>query len=142
MKNNLIFTAVNVGGVLVASVLWLLSTVAPDIFGWYNFSFAVAIVFAVLGISFIIKGATVNERVTSKKANFALGVILLVVAIVALPFAIAIPTNVVPPLVCITIALVAFITIIATKGKKWDMGDNEKEGYKNYYERRDNSEIK
>ena len=137
MNKNIIFTAINVGGVLIASLLWLLAVVAPDAFGWYNFSFAVTVVFAVWGVSCIVKGATIDDSVTTKKAYLILGVVLAIVALVALPFAIAVPTNVVPPLVCITIALGAFITLIATKGKKWDMGDNEKAGYKNYYERKE-----
>lgn len=136
MNRKIIFSAVNVGGLLIASLLWLLSVVAPDAFGWYNFSFAIAVVFAIWGASFIVKGVTGDDSVATKKANVLFGAILAVIALIALPFAIAIPTNVIPPLVCVTVALIAFISIIATAGKKWDAGDNEKPGYKNYYERK------
>ena len=136
MNKKIIFTAVNVVGLLIASLFWLLSEVVPESFGWYNFSYAITIIFAVFGTSFILKGVIWEDSITTKKANILFGAILLLVAVIALPVAIAVPTNVIPPLVCVTIALIAFISIIATAGKKWDEGDNEKAGYRNYYERK------
>jgi len=46
------------------------------------------------------------------------------------------------PLICLIVALALFAGLFISGGKKWDLADNEKEGYKNYYERKAEEEQK
>ena len=40
------------------------------------------------------------------------------------------------PIIALVAAVGLLLTILFTGGKKWDEGDNQKVGYKNYYERK------
>ena len=61
---------------------------------------------------------------------------LLVVALVCLIFALALPENWILPLILILVGVMLVLGVLITGGKKWDTGDNQKVGYKNYYQRK------
>ena len=61
---------------------------------------------------------------------------LLVVALVCLISALALPDNWVLPLILILLGVMIVLSVLITGGKKWDEGDNHKVGYKNYYQRK------
>ena len=113
---------------LAAAVLWLLSVLVPDTFGFFNLNWAVALFAGVGGLAFLFNGFAEKNSVTLKKMNIILGACLLVIAAVCIAFALALPKNLVWPIIAVILA--------AAGGKKWDEGDNHKAGYKNYYERK------
>ena len=122
--------------ILAAPVLWLLSLVIPETFGWFNLSYAVAMVSAGIGLLLIIRGVFKKDNALFKKANIWLGVVLLVVTLLSIASAIALPKNWIVPIICVLAALAVVLGIIGTGGKKWDTAENEKVGYKNYHQRK------
>ena len=141
MKRS-IFTVLNIAGLLVGAVLWLLSMLVPESFGWFNLAYAVLIVGAVLGTTTLLNGVSDKTNVITKKAKIAISAVFYVIAVVALVFAIALPTNIIPPVICIVILVIALCSTFAVGGKKWDQGDNQQSGYKNYYQRKAEEEEK
>lgn len=136
MSKNFIFKLLIGLVILAGPVLWLLSLTVPETFGWFNLSYAVAIVSGGVGALLILFGVFKKGSTTYKKANIYLGVGLLVVTVVALAMAIALPKNIIAPIVCVVVAAGLVVSIIATGGKSWDEADNNKVGYKNYHQRK------
>lgn len=136
MSKNFLFKLLCGLIILAAPVLWLLSLIVPETFGWFNASYAVAMVSAGVGVLLLLRGVFKSGNVIYKKANIWLGLGLLLVTLFSLVSAIAIPSNWIVPIVCIVLALGFVLGIIATGGKGWNVGDNEKVGYKNYYQRK------
>jgi len=142
MSKNFLFKILC--GIVIVSgpVLWLLSLVLPDTFGWFNASYAVAIVSFGLGLLLILKGVFKKDNVLFKKANIYLGVGLFVITLLSIASAIAIPENWIVPIICVLVGAGFLIGILATGGKKWDTADNQKVGYKNYHQRKAEEEKK
>lgn len=136
MSKNFIFKLLSCLILLAGAVLWLLSIAVPQTFGWFNSSFAVAIICGSLGMLLIFSGFFKKDIITIKKLNIWLGIGLLVITIYSLVSAFVIPKSITSPIVCIVIGLGLVLTIVATGGKKWDEGDNEKTDYKNYHQRK------
>lgn len=136
MSKNFLFKLLCSLIILAAPVLWLLSMVVPETFGWFNASYAVAMVSAGIGVLLLLRGVFKKGNVVYKKANIWFGLGLLLVTLASIASAIAIPENWIAPIVCIVIAAGVVLGILATGGKSWNVGDNEKVGYKNYYERK------
>ena len=136
MSKNFLFKLLVGLIILAAPVLWLLSLVIPETFGWFNASYAVAMVSAGIGVLLLLKGVFKKDNVIYKKANIWLGVGLLVVTLLSIASAIALPKNWIIPIICVLAALAVVLGIIGTGGKKWDTSDNQKVGYKNYHQRK------
>ena len=128
--------------ILAGPVLWLLSIIVPDTFGWFNLAYAVAFVSGGVGLLLLLKGVFKKDNVIFKKANIWLGMGLLVVTLLSVASAIALPDNWILPIVCVMAALAIVLGIIGTGGKKWNTADNEKVGYKNYHQRKAEEEKK
>ena len=128
MSKNFIFKILAGLILLAGAVLWLLSILLPNVFGWYNASFAVAIICGSIGLLLIFSGFFKKETITLKSLNIWLGIGLLVVTVYSLVAGFVIPTVIASPIACIVVGMGLIITIIATGGKKWDEGDNEKVG--------------
>ena len=56
--------------------------------------------------------------------------------------ALALPKNLVLPILLVVVSVLLVLGILFTGGKKWDTGDNQKMGYKNYYQRKAEEEKK
>lgn len=140
MSKNFLFKLLLSLFVLSAPVLWLLSLIIPETFGWFNASYAVAMVSAGVGVLLLLRGVFTKGNVIYKKANIWLGLGLALVTLFSLSFAIAIPDSWILPIICIVVALGFVLGILATGGKGWNVGDNQKVGYKNYYERKAEAE--
>ncbi len=136
MNKNFVFKLLIGLVILLGPVLWLLSLIVPDTFGWFNLAYAVAIVTGGVGALLLIKGVFKKDNAVFKKANIYLGIGLLVVTLLSLASAIAFPKNWIVPAVCVLVAFGFVLGIIATGGNKWDSTDNEKAGYKNYHQRK------
>lgn len=136
MSKNFLFKLLIGLIILAGPVLWLLSLIIPDTFGWFNLSYAVALVSGGVGLLLLLKGVFKKDNVIFKKANIWLGMGLLVVTLLSIASAIALPDNWIAPIICIMAALAIVLGIIGTGGKKWDTADNQKAGYKNYHQRK------
>ena len=136
MKNaKFIFNVINVFGLVLGCLFWLLSAVVPDAFGWFNFAAAVTLICGIWGISFVLQSAILKEDTVMKRSRIIIGIIFFVIAGVSLIWAISLPGEIVLPLICFIVSLVLFVSIFIVGGKKWDVADNQKEGYKTYRER-------
>lgn len=136
MSKNFLFKLLIGLIILAGPVLWLLSLIVPATFGWFNLSYAVALVSGGVGLLLLLKGVFKKDNVVFKKANIWLGMGLLVVTLLSIASAIALPKNWILPIICIMAALAIVLGIIGTGGKKWNTADNEKVGYKNYHQRK------
>ena len=136
MSKNFLFKLLIGLIILAGPVLWLLSLIIPETFGWFNLSYCVALVSGGIGLLLLLKGVFKKDNIVFKKANIWLGMGLLVVTLFSIASAIALPDNWIAPIICIMAALAIVLGIIGTGGKKWDTADNQKAGYKNYHQRK------
>ncbi len=136
MSKNLLFKVLVALCFVAVAVLWALS-VAEII--TINLSWLIAIFAFALGALFILKGLIAKNVGTYKKLNILFGALLVVAGILAL-VGTFIDTKLVLPIIAIVITVAILLCILATGGKKWDQGDNENVGYKNYWERKKEKE--
>lgn len=121
---------------LLAAVLYLLSELLPEKFGGFNLAWAGLIFSGVSGLAFLLGGLTAKNSTQLRKLYVLLGTILLIVAALCLVSALAMPENLVLPICLVVAAAGLVLGLLFTGGKKWDEGDNQKVGYKNYYQRK------
>ena len=128
---------------LVLAGLWLAQVLvakyAPDnnILAWYSLPWAATIFLAALGTKFLLDGIFMSSNgVIARRLTIIAGAVVLGMALICLTSAIAIPDNLIAPILAIIIAAALFIAILVTGGRKWDAGDNQRVGYKNYYQRK------
>lgn len=121
---------------LAAAVLWLLSVVIPDKFGFFNLNWAVVIIAGTGGIGLLLSGIFSKKSAVLKRINIFIGTGLILIAVISAVFALTLPESYIWPIIAIVLALGAVITVIAVGGKKWDEGDNNKVGYKDYRTRK------
>ena len=143
INKNFIFKFLSYFIILLAPIFWLLSIIAKDTFGWFNFSVGCGFIFAGLGLIIIAKNSVINRISAYKKLALLLSAIFEVIALICFVFGFALPKNIIAPIICVILATILFISLfIAGGGTKWDEGDNHKEGYKNYYERKEEQKQK
>ena len=107
------------------------------VLSWYSLSWATTIFLAAAGLKYILAGIFMTSKgVIARRMTIIAGAVMLVLALICLTSAIAIPNNIIAPIIAIIIALAVFVGILVTGGRKWDGGDNQKVGYKNYYQRK------
>lgn len=136
MSKNLLFKLL-VSLVFVAvAVLGLLSAIGVITI---NLIWLVGGFCGVLGILILFKGLF-GKGYLSKKFNIFLAMALLAASAIAFVGAFVPELNLVFPIIALAITVGVFLCILATGGKKWDQGDNENVGYKNYYERKKEKE--
>lgn len=137
-----IFFKVGVALVLVAAaVVWLLSVVMPDKFKNVNLSWVIAAACGAVGLLFVLRGIFSKTLGIAKKFYIFVGAAFFIAAALAL-VGTFLPKNTILPIVAIIIAVAALFSIFVVGGKKWDTADNEKVGYKNYYQRKEEEEKK
>ena len=126
-------------GVVAVLVLWLLKELpaTADMFGWYSTAWAATIFSGVVGAKFLLDGIFMGSKgVISRKLLILLGTVCLIIAFICLTFAIAIPENIVMPIIAIAVAGAIFLGLLVTGARKWDGADNQRVGYKNYHQRK------
>lgn len=132
MSKNLWFKACIALVFVALAVLWLLSELDILVF---NGRWLLGIVPAFIGVLLILKGLFTNMLGISKKIDIILGALLLVLATLAF-VGVFISENLALPIIAVIGTGAILLCILAVGGKKWDEGDNEKVGYKNYYQRK------
>lgn len=137
MNNNNIIFKVLVGILFLAvSVLWLLSAVLPDTFGGLNLAWLIAIFAFGMGVLFVGRGILAKNLISIRKFYVLLGVLFLVAGVCALIGTFITSVAVALPVVAIVLSLGLLISTLFVRGKKWDAGDNQEPGYKNYWQRK------
>ena len=131
--------------VLAAAVLWLLSIVMPETFGAGVLNvgaWAILIVSGGWAVAFILLGLFGKNVGTFKKMQIYFGAALAFVAIIMLIKIFAWPDNIILPIIAVVAVAGLLLGMIAVGGKKWDQGDNQNVGYKNYRQRKADEEKK
>lgn len=136
MSKNLLFKVLVALCFVAAAVLWILS--AADIIA-INMSWTIAVFAFVLGALFIGKGLFSRNVGTFKKLNILFGAVFVVAGVLAL-VGTFIEESLVLPIIALIVTLAVLLCILATGGRKWDQGDNDNAGYKNYWQRRKEKE--
>lgn len=121
--------------VAFAAVLWLLSELVPA-FDFFNLAWAGVLLAGGYGTLFILEAVFEKNPIPLKKIKIWVGIALEIVAFSCLLSAIIIPDNIVLPIIALILVAGLLITLIASGGKNWDTADNQKVGYKNYFERK------
>ncbi len=137
MSKKLMFKLFLGLSILAAAIFWLITVVSPDAFGDVNAgSWAILIVSGAWGIGFIVNGLVSKNVGVFKKLYILTGAGMLVVALFVVVTIFTLPDNIIMPIIAIIIASALILCLLAVGGKKWDQGDNENVGYKNYYQRK------
>lgn len=121
---------------LAAAVFFFLSVLEVEPFTEFSASWAGVIFAGVSGLALLFSAIGTKNSTQLKKMQIFLSAGLLVVALVCLISALALPDNWVLPLILILLGVMIVLSVLITGGKKWDEGDNHKVGYKNYYQRK------
>lgn len=135
MNKNFLFSFLIALSVLAAAILWILS-VTVEAFGFFSWSWAVVIVAGGFGLAFLIKAVFTRNNPAVKKLYIFAAALFAVIAVAALVVASVIPDNIVFPIIAVIAAAALLLGVLVTGGRKWDTGDNQKVGYKNYYQRK------
>ena len=128
--------------IVAIAVLWLLSALGVEEMKWFTLGWAATIAAGVLGVAFVGRGLFGKTAGPLKKLWIFFGAAFLVVAVITLACEIAMPSKIVMPIIAIVLAVALLLGFIAVGGKNWDAGDNQKVGYKNYYQRKAEEERK
>lgn len=126
---------------LAAAVLWLLSVIQPDKFGFFNLNWAIVVICGTGGLALILRGLFAKKTGLLKKSDIYLGALLLIIAGISVVFALALPKSYIWPIIAVILAAAGVFGLLATGGKKWDEGDNHKVGYKDYRTRKAEEEA-
>lgn len=125
---------------VAAAVLYLLSVLVPEQFGFFNLAWAGMIVSGAWGIILLLEGIFERNVSVVKKFKIIGGAILIVGGVICAVFACLLPQSIVAPIIVLVAAAAIFLGIVATGGKKWDEGDNQQVGYENYFQRKKREE--
>ena len=125
--------------VVAVLVLWLLKELpaTANVFAWYTLNWGVTIFLGVIGVKYLLDGIFMRSKgVIARRMTIIGAAVFLVGAFVCLTFSIAMPDQIVVPIIAIIVAAALLIGIVVTGGRKWDAGDNQSVGYKNYHQRK------
>ena len=131
------FVLVVLAGLWLAQVL--LAKYYPDnnVMAWYSLSWATTIFLAAAGLKYVLGGVFMTSKgVIARRMSIIAGSVILVLALICLTSAIAFPRNIIAPIIAIILTAAIFVGILVTGGRKWDAGDNQRVGYKNYQQRK------
>ena len=140
MNKKFLWKFLFVFGIVVVAAFWVLKIFVPDTFGFVNVSWSIVFLGAFWGAGLLLRGTVEKNLTVIKKTNILLGAGFLIVALFALVTVIALPDNAVPVIIAAILAVALLLGVVATGGNKWDSGDNQKVGYKNYYQRKKEEE--
>jgi len=136
VSKNFVFKFMITLVIVISAVLWMLSVIFPTDFAEFSLAWAVVILSGGIGILFVLYGLFKKDITVLKKTYIWIGAGLLVIALFALASAIIIPNSYIVPIIALIGAVALLLGVIATGGKKWDHGDNQDLGYKNYHQRK------
>ena len=125
---------------VVVAVMWLLSVIpgTKEAMGWFTLGWAITIIAGVFGLAFIFRGLFGKNFGPLKKLNIYFGAGFILVAVFSMIGELAIEDkqSLVIPIIAVVVTVALLLGFVAVGGKKWDQGDNQNVGYKNYYQRK------
>lgn len=121
---------------LIAAILWLLSVVSPETFGFFNFNWALVVICGTSGLALLIRGILSKKSGMLKKLDLFVGAVLVAAAGASVVFALKLPGSYVWPIIAVVITAAGLIGVLISGRGKWDEGDNHKDGYKDYRTRK------
>ena len=113
MSKNFLFKFVLGLVVVVAAVLWLLSMLVEDTFGWFSLGWAITMIAGVFGVMFILRGLFSSTAGPIKKLYIYFGAGLLIAALFALIGEIALPGKLVMPIIAIVVTVALLLGFVA-----------------------------
>lgn len=122
--------------VLFVGVLWLISLIDASIFGAFKLNYAIAIICGVWGLLFLITGLFSKSNTFTKKSYVIIAIGFFIATVFAAFSSLGIEDKFIAPVIFIVVVAGLIFSYIASAGKKWDEGDNQKIGYKNYNQRK------
>ena len=140
MSKTFLFKLIIGLSLVAAATLWVLSITIPETFGFFNLSWAITLFAGASGVAFILRGTFGKNDSIIKRFYIYFGAGLLVVGLLCIAPAIALPDNLILPIIAVIVAVGLLVRMIAVGGKKWDTADNQKVGYKNYHQRKAEAE--
>ncbi len=141
MQKRYLFSVINLAALVLAAILWVIDVASPTAMPGFSFAWAAFIATAIWGVSFTVR-VFFEKQTVLKKSWAILSGVFYVAAAGSLIGALALPGKLVLPIICLAVAASLLIGSLVLGGKKWDEGDNQKPGYKNYYERKAEEEAK
>ncbi len=141
MQKRHLFTVINLAALVFGLILWVVDVASPTAMPGFSFAWACFIVTVIWGVSFLAR-VFFEKQVILKKSWSILAGVFFVTAAVSLISALALPGKLVLPILCLAAGVSLLLASLVLGGKKWDEGDNQKLGYKNYYERKAEAEAK
>lgn len=138
MSKSFLFKFLFTSIFLAAAVLYLLQVL--EVIDFFNLSWAIMMVSGAAGALYLIRGLFAKNTGIIKKTNIFIGAALLIIMVFSMVNAILLPDKLFLPIVAIILTAALVLCSIAVKGKKWDQGDNQNVGYKNYNQRKASQE--
>lgn len=142
MSKNLLTKLLIATAWLIAAVLWLLSLVLPEAFGFFNLNWALVVICGTSGIALILRGILTRKSGVLRNLDLFVGAILLAAAGASVVFALKLPDSYVWPIIAVVITAAGLAGVLITGRGKWDEGDNHKAGYKDYRTRKAEEALK
>ena len=103
---------------LAAAVLWLLSVIIPEKFGFFNLNWSVVIICGVNGAALLLRGLFAKKTGVLKKSDVFWGAAFLIIAAISVIFALKLPKSYIWPVIAVIVAAAGVLSGFATKGKK------------------------
>ncbi len=145
MNRSFLFKLLLILSLAAAAVLWVL-TLTVDAFKDYNIGlWAIAIISGGWGVAFVLRALfskTSALPVTLKRFWVIAGIALVLVSVLTFVNIFAWDNKLILPIVALAGVAALLVMLFATGGKKWDAGDNQQAGYKDYWARRKEKEAR
>ena len=139
-KSRAISMAVLVMSLVLASVLWMLSSMGH--FDGFCGRVAAAIISGTWGLVFLLQAVMVKNLPTPlKKMRAFIAIGLFVIAVLMIIAIFGWDDDIILPVIAVIVSVGLLIVVLAVKGEKWDMGDNQRAGYKTFFERKAEQEA-
>lgn len=135
MSKKLLFKVLVCLTFVATAGVWLASKIFVEAFAGFNTTWLLGLLPGVLGVFFLLKGLFEKNVGIYKKFNIFFGAGLLIACMFAF-VGTFIEEQLVWPIIAVVVTVTVLLSIIAVGGKSWDEADNQKVGYKNYYERK------
>ncbi|MDL2292188.1 hypothetical protein LJC17_01145 [Acholeplasma sp. OttesenSCG-928-E16] len=123
---------------IISGVFYGLGVAGIKPFTGFNLSWAATVILWAIGLALLVQAFTTKKEEIQLKKGFSwLGIsFILGGALLIINAVIENGTRFYIPIIVLAIGLAALISTLVSFKKKWDQGDNQKEGYMNYYERK------
>ena len=144
MKKGLGFKLLILFTLAAIVVFWILALAMPEssFAKYWQPAYITAALTGVVGVIFLVS-AFRGKHVIAKKLNITLACCFFVACALSLGLGVAkLDNKFTLPIVAAVVVGCLILSLLSTGGKKWDTCDNEKVGYKNYRERKEEENRK